>query len=89
LADIPQFVKQIERISGHKIASVCGTASIALPPDSPLLGDWLENGTFDADRLAGKFEQELGGQWEIKYNLKNPLVPQNGYNIEINRVPGT
>lgn len=89
IADVPQFVRQVEGLSGRKISSIRGTASKALPGDPPLLGDWIEIGTFDADRLTRKFEQELGGKWEIEYNLKNPKVPQNGYNVEIHRVPGT
>jgi hypothetical protein len=89
LADLPQFVKQVEGLCGKRILSIRGTASKALPGDPALLGDWIERGTFYADRLARKFDQELGGKWEIKYKLKDPKAPQNGYNIEVNRVPGT
>jgi hypothetical protein len=89
VADVPQFVKQVEGLSQQKITSIRGTASKALPGDPTLLGDWIEDGTFDADRLTHKFEQELGGKWELKHSLKNPNVPQNGYNVEVNRVPGT
>lgn len=89
LADVPQFVKQVESLSGKAIISVRGTASKALPGDPPLLGDWIERGTFDPSRLARKFDQELGGQWEIRYRQKDPNAPEKGYNVEIDRVPGT
>ncbi len=89
VADVPQFAKQVEGLAGKQITSTRGTASKALQGDPPLLGDWIENGTLNANRLARKFEQELGGKWEIKYKLKDPQAPWNGYDVEIDRVPGS
>ena len=88
LADLPQFVLQVTALSGQQITSIRGTASKALPGDQLLLGDWIENGTFDPARLARRFDRELGGVWEIRYGLKNPNTPSGGYFVEINQVQG-
>jgi len=89
VADLPQFVQQVEVLSGIIITSIRGTASKALPGDPLLIGDWIERGTFDPDRLARKFEQALGGKWSIIPTQKDPHAPDKGYNIEINRQKGT
>jgi hypothetical protein len=89
MADVAQFASQVELLAGQPILSIRGIASKALPGDPPLLGDWIEHGVFDVDRLARKFENELGGKWEVRYSAKDPRLPQASYNVEINRVPGT
>jgi hypothetical protein len=61
IADIPQFVLQVETLAQSRITSIHGTASVALPGDPLLLGDWIKSGTFDKNRLARKFELVLGG----------------------------
>jgi hypothetical protein len=88
LADLPGFVRQVERISGISIDSVRGVASVGLPGDPLLLGDWIFNGTFDSARLARRFQLELGGTWSILWTPRNARDPRLGYNVEIHRVSG-
>src|SRR6185312_3642545 len=85
VADLPDFVRQVELLAGTSIDSVQGVASIALPGDPPLLGDWLMNGVFDDSRLIKRFKQELGGDWVIACTPRNARVPRLGYNVEIKR----
>lgn len=89
LADLPQFVLQVQTISGKAVIAIRGTASIALPGDAPLLGDWIRAGRFDEIRLARKFDQDLGGCWVIRHQLRHTMIPAAGYNVGIDRIVGT
>jgi hypothetical protein len=89
LADVPQFVQQVEGLSNRAITVIRGVASEALCGDPPLLGDWIKRGTFDPDRLARRFGLVLGGVWTISYNVKDPNAPVIVYEVEIARAPGT
>ena len=57
--------------------------------DDDLLGDWIKDGTFDPDRLARRFDQELGGKWAIAIRVKSPNALGTVYEVEIARAPGT
>lgn len=89
LADVPQFVAGVQQLSGQPVTSVRGTASLAGVGDPPLLGDWIRTGRFQPDRLARRFDSELGGRWDVIVRLKNFRDPAHGYAVEINRRFGT
>lgn len=89
VADVPQFAQQVEALSGQPVTVIRGVASVALPGDPPLLGDWIASGTFDPPRLARRFDQELGGTWTVTYRVKNPRAITTNYEVEIARTPGT
>jgi len=74
LADIPEFCRQVAELSGRLIVEVRGKASIALPGDAPLLGDWIEAGRFDRNRLSRRFNDVLGGSWRIEYTSRSRSV---------------
>jgi hypothetical protein len=65
IADIPQFVLQIERQTGRAISLIKGTPSVASPGEPPLLGDWIAHGSFDENRFGATLARELGGVWEV------------------------
>lgn len=88
LADLPQFVIGVQRLAGRQVSELRGGASVAGIGDPPLLGDWITNGTFDADRLARRFHDELGGTWIITHRERIPGSPDDGYSVTITRQPG-
>jgi hypothetical protein len=89
LADVPIFVAGVEQLTAHPITSVRGTASVAEVGDPPLLGDWIRSGQFQPDRLARRFEQVLGGSWQVVVSFKDPNNSASGYFLSIDRTPGT
>ncbi len=89
LADVPQFVRGAGLLTGRQITFVEGLASITLPGDDPLLGDWIRAGYFQPDRLERRFSRELGGTWDVSWALKNSANSENGYLVTITRVTGT
>jgi hypothetical protein len=89
LADVAAFTRAVQQLSAQPIASVQGTASVAGFGNLPLLGDWIRAGRFQPDRLARRFERELGGTWHVFVLLKHPTNPSAGHEVRINRVVGT
>ncbi len=85
LADVPEFVAGVEALAGPCVDLVSGTASISLPGDPPLLGDWIVSRQFDPVRLARTFADKLGGIWVVDVRLRSPTDPQNGYDVAIRR----
>jgi hypothetical protein len=88
IADLPEFVAGVESLAGVAIDWVTGTASLALPGDPPLLGDWIRSGTFDTVRFGRAFDRVLGGSWQVVVRLHSPGRPQNGYDVDIRRARG-
>lgn len=70
LADLPQFIREAERLSGRTISRIHGTAAVASSDDRSLLGDWIENGVFQPDRLLRRFRNILGGDWRLTTKRK-------------------
>jgi hypothetical protein len=89
LADVPQFVRGVQQLSGQLVTSVRGAASVAGAGDPPLLGDWIRTGYFQPDRIARRFERELGGTWEVLVLPKHAPNPSGGHEVRINRIAGT
>jgi len=89
LADVPQFVSGVQRLTGQQVTEVRGGGSIAALGGPPLLGDWIKSGTFDPDRLVRRFERELGGVWALTFRERNPGSPDDGYLVTIHRQSGT
>lgn len=88
LADLPEFVAGVELLAGIEVDVVSGTASLALPGDPPLLGDWIRYRRFDPDRLARTFAAKHGGSWVVSTRLKSGSDPLGGYHVEVRRTRG-
>jgi len=89
LADVPEFVAAVEALTGVAINLVSGTASLALPGDPPLLGDWIRSGLFDTARYGRAFNRVLGDTWRVVVRWHTPGDPRNGYDVDIRRLRGT
>lgn len=89
LADVPEFVAGVQHLTGRVVSSVRGEASLALPVDPPLLGDWIRTGVFDPDRLTVRFDRRLGGRWVARTMPKYPRDPDSVIIVHIDRTPGT
>jgi hypothetical protein len=89
LADVPRFVVEVQQLTGLQITSVRGTASVAASGDPPLLGDWIRRGQFQPNRLAARFDQVLGGRWQVVVSFKDAHNPASGYFVSIDRTQGT
>ena len=89
LADVPLFVLGVQQLSRNMVVSVQGDASISLPGDPPLLGDWIRSGTFTPNRLLRRFAHVLGGQWTMTIQNKQTRNSVRKHYLIIDRIPGT
>lgn len=66
IGDVARFAREVEHFTGSKIGRVTGTPSVRVDANDPLLlGDMIEDGTFDTERYASCLERELGGKWQV------------------------
>jgi RHS repeat-associated protein len=71
IGDVGQFARQIEELTGTRITSITGTASVRSGPlDPALLGDLVRSGAFDPERYARMLQNHLGGRWEVTRNAR-------------------